>query len=412
MIRKSWAEIANHTIGSTNNFLDDLAVEIKNFICGLWAKYPSYMNSPLTALNDFDRAFMNAACAPQPPPAPPTVPFTGGQCCDLTYDVSCFYDLKRCFNNDTVSTDTSIKTVTGKILRLELRQCVNNASFRCVDLIYEDCAEVEQFTIVTSFTQEIGSTNCFTTSPFDPQAGNIDPEASILEITNVAVSGGGADTCGDPPASYPDIIPVDPADLNITVNIDNRDGTMGQYDISLITVNNDIEASLRVPITVNVGGFIADVDIGGISFNSGGGNIIFNPGGSLLPDGTKHPLPPGTTPPPPAAKEPEPNSEDYEEIEKTETDPKEEEVGNELKYVKVTLTSVPTNVKNQFGDGAPDVIYAGWFEFRGDGYNFPRQPIHFYNCLFKAPEGANGYAYTLYQGITGKATIYNLKSLE
>ena len=93
-------------------------------------------------------------------------------------------------------------------------------------------------------------------------------------------------------------------------------------------------------------------------------------------------------------------------------DPKSQDTSPDLSFVRVTLTQIPINARTQDGDGADNVIYAGWFEFRSDSFNFPRQPIHFGLSTFIPPEGSTGYAYTLYNGFSGFATEYVLKREE
>jgi len=75
-----------------------------------------------------------------------------------------------------------------------------------------------------------------------------------------------------------------------------------------------------------------------------------------------------------------------------------------LAAVQVKLTKVPVNAKTQSGNTAPDVLYAGWFEWRQAGYCVPRQPIHFMDNVFLAPKGVDGFAFTLYTGYEGTAT--------
>lgn len=160
----------------------------------------------------------------------------------------------------------------------------------------------------------------------------------------------------------------------------------------------------------DLGGIGVNINLGGINFDFGRRDSSDNP--QPLPDGQQDPLP---TPKDDSnrsfecRKFPPPNTTDYNEDTKTETDPKIEDVGDKLRYVIVNVTSKPSNAKNQWGDGAPDVFYCGWFEFTADGYNFPRRPIHWLAGIFDAPEGATGYAYTLYEGFDGFAQVYTIK---
>lgn len=75
-----------------------------------------------------------------------------------------------------------------------------------------------------------------------------------------------------------------------------------------------------------------------------------------------------------------------------------------LAAVKVDLTKIPSNAKRQSGNASPDVYYAGWFEWQSGTKSLPREGIHFIENYFIAPEGVDGYAFTLYTGFEGSAT--------
>ena len=80
-----------------------------------------------------------------------------------------------------------------------------------------------------------------------------------------------------------------------------------------------------------------------------------------------------------------------------------------LVAVEVTLTAVPVNIRSQEGNAAPDVLYAGWFEFMRAGKALPRENIHFRQGVFIAPTGVDGYAFTLYTGVQGTAVAITKK---
>ena len=410
-IRKTWTEIVTNAGGTTFDFLDQVAEKVRDHVCDLWFTFPDKMAGNLGVIGAYPRGFMNQACQDKSLPPPPSVPFTGGQCCDLTYDVEVTFDLKRCFNNDTVHSGTQTRTVTGKVNGVVLQPCTSNPSLSCVEIEYENCDGDIFYEQVFSTTRDIADDACFTTSPIDPDADDIDPVASTYSIINITVVGGGTDNCGDPPIQYPPSPPANPGNVNTQIEVNLFDGNTTNLDLDLVTINNDFDLSLQLPIKFNIAGLIVDIDVGGINFNNNTSNDTFDPEGTRLPDGTRHPLPAPTNPSLPPPKPPAPNGENYDEEEKTETDPKQEEVGIELEFVRITITQVPGNVKNQWGDGAPDVVYVGWFEFQGEGYNFHRTPIHFEQAVYRAPEGATGYAYTLYEGVSGFATVYKTKEL-
>lgn len=66
--------------------------------------------------------------------------------------------------------------------------------------------------------------------------------------------------------------------------------------------------------------------------------------------------------------------------------------------VSLTMTTQPTNKRDQNGGNAPDVIYAGWFWFRmGSGY-MERHPIDAASKAYAVPRKATGFGLTLYNG--------------
>lgn len=212
-----------------------------------------------------------------------------------------------------------------------------------------------------------------------------------------------ADNCGDPEPIYPPTV-VNENDFSTTITINNNDGDTLDFSATYSPT------TVTFPMTFSLGGISVSVNLGGVTFNSSGVDSGGNP--VPLPDGQPSPNPKPVdeipfsrfNPPPPA-----PSPEDFDEEEKTEEEAADEEVGIEIEFVRLDLTTIPSNAKQQFGSGAPNVLYAGWFEFTSEGYNFPRQPIHFKSNLYAKPPGSTGYAYTCYQGFRAKATVYTRK---
>lgn len=81
----------------------------------------------------------------------------------------------------------------------------------------------------------------------------------------------------------------------------------------------------------------------------------------------------------------------------------------DLAYVELHISNFNNIGKIQSGLNSPNVIYSGWIEFRTDGNNLLREPIHFEHCLFKAPPHANGYAYCCTYGSRANAIYYTKK---
>jgi len=78
----------------------------------------------------------------------------------------------------------------------------------------------------------------------------------------------------------------------------------------------------------------------------------------------------------------------------------------DLASVKLDVTKLPLSSKIQFGNGSPNVLFAGWLAFTFEGQAYEREPIHFQHNLFTPPKGANGFFYCLTNGAKGRVTYY------
>lgn len=398
---KSFPELAERIGAGTADFADKLAETVRGFACNLWNNFPDQITQNRNLASSFARGVMTAACTPNNPP-PPTEPFTGGQCDQIQY-------LIRVEFRPTPTDPFSLQTLGagnpffGPIQSLQLRfdsnfQPANDeAGFPEIDGTSPNRGDFRLFSVETNPTtgepQERLTQFGFNTPG---QTGT----ARFVEIVRLD---GQPDNCGNPPPIYP---PTNPTsnDYTTIITINNDDGTTVNFPLTYIPITNNF------PLNFDLGGISISLDLGGVNFNFDGRRPNGDP--EPLGDGQETPVP---TPLDdldrnfPAPRQPTPNPDDYEEEPRTPTDPKEETIGDDVAFVKVTLTQIPSNAKQQWGDGAPDVIYAGWFEFQAGGHYFPRQPIHFENSIFVPPRGVIGYAYTLYNGFNGFATIYKLK---
>jgi hypothetical protein len=73
--------------------------------------------------------------------------------------------------------------------------------------------------------------------------------------------------------------------------------------------------------------------------------------------------------------------------------------------VDLTIDSKPVNAKTQWGVDAPDIYYAGWYSFGGDGKQGDRKPVAWENGSYFPPEGAKTFTYTLQEGYTGTVSV-------
>lgn len=372
----------------------------RDFACGLYKNRPGEIIP--NPIDDGLFAVWDKLCGEPPKtpsdlPPPPATPFTGGQCCDAAYRV--YYT--RTIDGgapqnlyDDLPTGKiigAIKTVSGATASWAIR--------------YQNCAGVS--TDKPQYSAGINST---------------------LTITSVSRLSGNTSNCGDPPKQYPPAAPPPasgytspPTAINLntgdTYNLifnlkpPTRSGNPSDlFPPIKIDINNP-KLNLTIPLTFNFNGSI------NIGAPSGGGgfsdsdrdklnninnktnntndttnniNVTLNNVNTNINNdinnGRNRRRPDSDFSPPPSPKPPGKHEQEY------------------LEAVEVKLLSVPRNAKKQSGGASPDVVYAGWFEFTRKGKSLPRDPIHFEGSVFKAPEGADGYAYTLYTGYTGEAT--------
>ena len=398
MSRFVYSEIAEVAGNLSGNFAVKAGVSSANFVCDIYRYFPKSLIDEIPYLPvSFAKGFLDSLCVDRSPglPPPPTLPFKGGQCNCVRYNLLIRFRKGQSFNVD----------VYGKIGGARARFIEQGTNY------YLGVFEV--------LCQGGYPGVCYDTQRW-LQVGS-SPGADItndIYIEQVTRPDGLPDNCGDVPVEYPDIpIPDDRKSGNITIQY--NDGLDITVPISLTP------PSPNSLLTVNVGDIKLDFDFGGVTINDvpdiSSDNLTeilqrLDKVDITLSDitqdiddvreGNKKIQQDVDKPPP------EPNSEDYDEDIRDESDDKEEQDIENLSYVKIELINIPKNAKTQSGNDSPDIFYAGWFEFRTGIYAYPREPIHFQSNIFEAPSGANGYAYTLYKGYTGRAIVIKQKEPE
>lgn len=257
-------------------------------------------------------------------------------------------------------------------------------------------------------------------------------------FTSVTRVDGLPDNCGDPEYQYPPTgdPPLTPGDKTIIYDPPSTDRPGGGWSITVPVVLIRGEANLNVDakatVNIDVGGINLNFDAGGIEVNigrdgGGGGDVDLTEVTNLATqarDAANEAKDAANSANQNAEKankalddrnnnrpdDPQNDPNKQEKEQKQEDDPKEEDAVPRLLAVEVELLDVPKNVRTQDGGDAPDVVYAGWFEFKTKGTPHPRQPIHFGRNYYIAPAGADGYAYTVYNGITARATVIKAKA--
>lgn len=414
----SFSELLSKAGQTTGDFLVDAGNKIADKYCEVYRDYPQFVVGFGTdPLQPFRRAMVDSLCNGREPGLPPSPApqFTGGQCLGDFYIVDFTADVVEKSSGD-VLTWNGLASGYGKLLGMRTGSIPEDDAS-----VYLMCYEADGVTRIDNIVT-YGSPELF--------------RVKRVEITNVTNIGNPSDTCGDPPPDYPTVVPPDEA-LKPPVPYTPPSGSPSfNIPVVFVPVTNNLNIPVNLSLDVD---FNFNFDAGGLSFgdgNGGGGGD-----GSFTPDdraaltqagnnaanaanaanGAKNAAEGAgdaanaaknaaeaakdaadaakrnTDPPPP------PGSPETDEEDKSPDDNDRNNVEN-LLYVKITLTQLPTANKTQWGEGAPDVYYAGWFEWKFGGFPAPREPIHFAPSLFVAPKGANGYAYTLTGEAEGFAT--------
>ncbi len=400
---------------NAGNFAAGIANAAADFVCGLYADFPAAVVSD-TSPNSFGRGLMDSVCDGRRKPPPPTPKPEGGQCSCVPYRV--YY---RFYSNDTAG-ERTFSDITGAIMgfREEPNPAIPGSRFQY--LRYQVC----------DGDVPIGVQEYYVGLKFDDGSGEWKIDG-IERLDNLPDNCGGSGHNFDP--NLPRVIPTPRLRDNITVNY--RDGTSITLPFAFIPVG--IVNNINPQIQVDVGGVKVNFDFSGAKIDFGSKNdnpdIPRNSSNdysddfarierqfkdlqrkfddqndrftdfkddldSIKKDSEDAAKDRNNTPDPSKdpdlEKEPEepPKSSDSKTVEK-------------LQWVCVELTQLPNRV--QWGDGAPNVYYGGWLEFKVGQCNLPRQPIHFKDSMFKAPAGATGFAYTLTNGAKGKVSVYKTK---
>lgn len=338
----------------------------KRAYCSIYKNFPGRLVPTGEVPGLTVRVIMDSWCFEDDPanlPDPPSVDFEGGQC-DALYKVECLWSGSR---------KVEVNNVLGPIQAVE---CVKLSN------IYHEV----RVTDVNGNLQVQGNNI----------SGSPPPVTSRLSLMN-----GNSDNCGSIPPEYPPTPPLTDNDVTFDYDITLNDGSIINIPV---TIDIDSDGNAFFPITIDVGGVNVAIDVGGITIGSNNTNNDFGGGGGGGL-GTQNDNPDEVPPP---SLDPE----DLEEEESTEEQAEEETGIDGLLFVEIDITSIPVNNKAQFGNGAPDIYYAGWLEFSRQGKYFPRQPIDFLGSIFEAPLDADGYAFTMKAGYTAKATVIRRKPEE
>lgn len=397
-ILRNFTDIKDNIQNGTADFLDKLGSETINFGCQLWNNFPDQITKNNSLSGSFARGVLNNVCGTGNVPPPPNSEFDGGQCPGVTYRLRYTQTSYNVDNCTDATGPIREEFLVGPVGSIGFQQTFTTTrTTNCNGASGEDL--IRGNWIIEDAT---GIVNLYSNVFADP-AKQADPPLAFITVIDLTRPDGLPDDCGEQPPEYPPTFPSsDDYTTNITINME--DGDTLNYDLTYApTINN-------FPMEFNLGGINLSLNLGGINFDFGQTNSDGT--NTNLPDSQPHPLPKPldeTSDFRWNPSQPAPNAEDYDEIEKTDTDEPEDDVGIEVEYLVIEITQKPSNAQVRDGAGAPNVTYAGWFEWKTEDAYFPREHITFNKCTFSKPDGATGYAYTMYNGFRARATIYKRK---
>lgn len=367
-------------------------------------QFPDWARPAPPILDPVGEGLSQLANDPRVKPVP-LPPFAGGQCCGTTYAITYQYQ-----------TPGGLQQVTGSFTgKLGAPQIVSSGpGLLGANIPYTRCDGVTQFLAAWA--------NVSIESYKD---GSYSAIAIVsLEAVN------GPDDCGDPLPVYPPVIP-DTDDLDITIPIVIAPNLTIPINFVYIRpevdVNIDADLNFNIPVTIN----LPDVnlsfgfDVGGVNINIGKGG-----GGVVLP-----------TKPDPREPSPKPTptgngsdrdllfvinqlrriKEEVDDIKECACEPGTSvqaisypaDVARVINLpartflVRLTINQKPLNAKTQWGQGAPDVYYAGWasFGYANGGWE-DRMPIDYLEKSFIPPRQPQSFSYTCYVGFTASLIVY------
>jgi len=416
------------TSGSSGDFFRDMAAKARDVVCDIHSNFPAVttgidggINSGAVAVR---KGFMDSMCAgsPAPPPPEPRALFPGGQC-PTKYRI--IFETRYIDPVFGLQIGSYGVNVWGAIGGVGVRGSTNNSGVE-IDILTLVCRGLASSTR--------------TEAPIKLDLITMN-KGTAVEVLQVYTLDGDADNCGDPNPQYP---PEYGKPLPVPFPIPGFPSPVPDAPPLPIFLPTPVFIKPDFNISIDIGGVTFNFDAGGVEFNLGNrdgcdgsqGSCNGSPGGSFPTDyankddvanlggkidgakdaaeGAKDFAQGAKKAADDAANndgdhpQNDPNKQDKDE--KGEDDPKEDAGIERLLAVQVFLTQIPTNLRTQAGSGAPDVLYAGWFEFSTKGVPHPRHPIHFDKNYFLAPVGADGYAYTVYNGVRAKHTVITAKA--
>ena len=411
----------------------DVANAAATMICGLYGKSPSTVVNLIPAgagLIDNSRGLFDDLCqniAPLPPP--PTLPYSGGQCDAVRYQVT-FNVVDREVGGvpaafiDTTTTGTT--QVWGPVTGAFMAVPGTNSN---LGLTWSGFQSVELS------CRGSGGSNIQAPGVYSPY-GRSAPTLQSVQVTSIVRVDGLPDSCGNPAPSYPPPSATVP-DLNSTTLIHINPTTTISVPITFTPTIAPVVGIFRPEFNFNVGGINVNLSIGGFTFSPTLEIPVnlpvpyFDPRSS---PGVPRPINPpsngsGSTPFDPTAIITRLHRIEQEIIDccaaahPYSPPPLANIISTSLGSgqggtfvlppltfrVDVQITTRPTREKVQIGVLSPDVLFAGWARFSDGATTGKRQAIDSASTFFSPTERiANTFTYTLYTGYVATVIAFSV----
>ena len=411
----------------------DIANAAATMICGIYGKTPATVVNLIPAgggLIDNSRGIFDDLCKNvAPPPPPPLVPFTGGQCDSVRYNINYTVFYKLPLTDGTGILDKSVSgtaRVYGPIQRL-LMFSPGVVNYQGLTFYGYNAAQIFCRTNPDSSQGILQPYSVYVSSVADLQS---------ISITSATRVDGLPDTCGNTVPSYPPPS-SNPNDFSGNTLVHINPTTTISVPITFTPTVAPTVGIFRPEFNFNVGGINVNLSAGGFTFSptleipvnvpvpygdprsspgtpspinppsNGGGSAPFDPTAIIarlkrmeqeILDccAAGHPY----SPPPPAN------------IISTVIG---SGAGGTLVLpaltfrVDVQITTRPVKEKLQVGTLSPDVLFAGWARFSDGTTTGKRERIDSVNTYFSPTERiANTFTYSLYTGYSATVVAFSV----
>lgn len=245
------------------SFTEIVRDELARHACTIWSNYPAWITEGTNPGSSFARGFMNRACAKDgfTPPSIEVPDFTGGQCCDVDYNIRIVY-----------SRDDGSGNRVNRLF-----QAAGSGAITAINFYQNPPPnDFEVFLLITNL-----SCAGVAGEIFNGTIGNASEALAFESITLTRIDGL-PDDCGDLPSNYPVSPPPTINELDTTIVINDVDSTQ----ISIPVRYNRISADFNFPLAFDVGGIAVTIDLSGMTFH-GDPNVVTPTGDNPLPSGDK-----------------------------------------------------------------------------------------------------------------------------